>query len=268
MFEVLSRRFRRGVKARSEDGGALTVADVHGESPVDGELEGSAASLDGTEGEWDDESSDESSKTAWDLPDLFVVDGGRGQLGVALTAARDLGITDMPIIGLAKEKESPTGEKLVDRVYLPGQKNAIALRLGSPELQILALARDEAHRFSNRGREKLGKARRLRSSLDDVPGIGPKTRKALLSAFPNLEEIRRATDEALLEVTGVTRRHVKALRELWADPDGEIVEAGAEAIGDSMDSEGKPAVAEGEPGVADRVAEDAAEGRRPAPDEG
>jgi excinuclease ABC subunit C len=235
MFEVLSRRFRRGVKAKSEESSALAVSDLHtdaapseSEDELDIDLEADAAPFDVEGEETADESGEGAEGTAWDLPDLFVVDGGRGQLGVALTAAQDLGITDMPIIGLAKEKESPTGEKLVDRVYLPGQKNAIALRLGSPELQILALARDEAHRFSNRGREKLGKARRLRSTLDDVPGIGPKTRKALLSAFPNLLGIRQATDEALLRVPGVTRRQVRALRDLWADPDGEVAEAGAD----------------------------------------
>ena len=200
MFEVLSRRFRRGAQAKSEEDG--TPADA----------------------------------TAWDLPDLFVVDGGRGQLGVALTAAADLGITDFPIVGLAKEKESPTGEKLVDRVYLPGQKNAIALRPGSPELYFLALIRDEAHRFSNRGREKLGTKRRLHSTLDDVPGIGPVTRKALLKAFGSLDAIRDATDEQLLAVTGVNRRQVAALRAQWEDPDGEAVEGD---LGNGPDGEGQ-----------------------------
>jgi excinuclease ABC subunit C len=186
IFEVLSRRFLRGVKAKGSE----------------------------------NESSD---ATKWDLPDLFVVDGGRGQLAVALTAAADLGITDLPIVGLAKEKESPTGVKLVDRVYLPGQKNPIALRGGSPELHFMALVRDEAHRFSNRGREKLGRARRLKSTLDDVPGIGPVTRKALLIAFGSVDAIRNASDEALLAVPGVSRRQVKAIREHWENPDGESV---------------------------------------------
>jgi excinuclease ABC subunit C len=194
IFEVLSRRFLRGVKAKSQEN----------ESGED------AQTL-----------ADEAEK--WQLPDLFVVDGGRGQLAVALTAASDLGITDLSIIGLAKEKESPTGEKLVDRVYLPGQKNPIALRTGSPEHHFLCLARDEAHRFSNRGRMKLGKARTFKSTLDDVPGIGPKTRKALLMAFGSVDAIRTASDEALLAVSGVNRRQVQALRDHWVDPDGESV---------------------------------------------
>jgi len=149
---------------------------------------------------------------AWDLPDLFVVDGGRGQLAVALTAAGDLGLHELRLCGLAKERESVTGEALVDRVYLPGQKNPIGLRPNSPELYLLAVARDEAHRFANRGRQKVGKKRRFASRLDDVPGIGPKTRTALLTTLGTIDGIRRATDEEVLAVKGVNRKHLEALR--------------------------------------------------------
>src|SRR6185436_16558249 len=129
MFEVLSRRFARGRGA--------------------------------AEGSEDD---------GWELPDLLVVDGGRGQLAVALAAAHDLGLHALPIVALAKEKErasrSPTGENalgdtMVDRVYLPGQKNPIPLKTHSASMFFLARARDEAHRFSNKARERLGKARRM-----------------------------------------------------------------------------------------------------------
>jgi excinuclease ABC subunit C len=174
MFEVLSRRFARGREA-----------------------------LDAPAGEDAD---------AWSLPDLFVVDGGRGQLAVALTAAHDLGLHQLCIVGLAKERESVTGDELVDRVYLPGQKNAIALRPNSPELYLLAFARDEAHRFSNKGRKAQGKRRRFASRLDDVPGIGPKTRTALLKALGTIDGIRSAADDAVLAVKGVTRRHLDTLR--------------------------------------------------------
>ncbi len=150
---------------------------------------------------------------AWELPDLLVVDGGRGQLAVALTAASDLGLHDLPIVGLAKERESPLGEKLVDRVYLPGQKNPIPLRPNSPELFILARARDEAHRFANRGRKKVGKRRRIASELDRVRGIGEKTRKALLRELGSVAAIRAASDEQILAVQGVTQRQLRALRE-------------------------------------------------------
>jgi excinuclease ABC subunit C len=186
MYEVLARRFRRGLVAR-------------------GEAEASAdASQDAAEGE--------AERPEWDLPDLFVVDGGRGQLAVALAASRDLGLHDLPIVALAKEKENVMGETLVDRVYLPGQKNPIALRSHSASLFFLARLRDEAHRFSNRGREKLGTSRRMRSTLDDVKGLGPATKTALLRALGSLAAVRAATDEALLAVPGVNRRHVSALR--------------------------------------------------------
>lgn len=184
IYEVLSRRFRRGrdAKERTEAG-----------------AEGEGARAGGTE-------------PVWDLPDLFVVDGGRGQLAVALAAAHDLGLHDLCIVGLAKERESPLGERLVDRVYLPGQKNPIPLRPNTPELFLLARVRDEAHRFSNRGRKVVGKRRSFASELDAIPGIGPKTRSALLRRFGSLDAIDAATDEELLATPNVTRRHVTALR--------------------------------------------------------
>jgi excinuclease ABC subunit C len=153
---------------------------------------------------------------AWALPDLLVVDGGRGQLAVALTAAHDLGLHDLPVCGLAKERETVTGERMVDRVYLPGQKNPISLKPNTPELFLLALARDEAHRFANRSRARAGKQRRFTSGLDQVPGIGPKTRQLLMRHIGGLEQVRGASDDALLAIRGVDRRHVKALRSYFA----------------------------------------------------
>jgi excinuclease ABC subunit C len=158
----------------------------------------------------------------WELPDLLVVDGGRGQLNVALSAARDLGLHGLPIVGLAKERESPTsGEKTVDRVYLPGQKNGIPLRSTSSALFFLARARDEAHRFANHTRKKLGKARRLRSEIEDIRGLGPDAKKALLRELGSMAAVRRASDEQILAVTGITRRHLSALRKVIPAPEKE-----------------------------------------------
>jgi excinuclease ABC subunit C len=239
MYQVLSRRFRRGkvaAESASEGTGAAT----------EGQAEATGTDADDT----------------WSLPDLFVVDGGRGQLAVALAAAHDLGLHDLCIVGLAKERESPLGEKLVDRVYLPGQKNPIPLRPNSPELFLLARARDEAHRFSNRGRKKVGKRRRFESTLDSVKGIGPKSRTALLQAFGSVDAIRDASDEALLGVAGVTKRQVAALRKFFADQlaaeedsedealEGEAREGeGADAPGpDPEDSASGPASVSEQPG--------------------
>jgi len=203
MFEVLGRRFRRGRDAAQRDAAhAPTVeSGAASETPVTADTVEALEASDSAE---------------WQLPDLFVVDGGRGQLGVALAAAHDLGLHDLPICGLAKEKENVLGDKLVDRVYLPGQKNPIPLRPNSPELFLLARARDEAHRFSNRGRKKVGKKRRLGSELDQVPGIGPKTRVALLKTLGSLSAVRSASDEVILAVPGVSKKHLSALRQWFA----------------------------------------------------
>ncbi|KYG09985.1 excinuclease ABC subunit C [Sorangium cellulosum] len=168
----------------------------------------------------------------WDLPDLLVVDGGRGQLQVALSAARDLGLHGLPIVGLAKERETQSGEKLVDRVYLPGQKNGIPLRSTSSALFFLARARDEAHRFANHARKRLGKARRLRSEIEDIPGLGSAVRTALLRELGSLEGVRRATDAQILAVTGVTKRHLSALRKVIPSPETSPSAAPAEGGGD------------------------------------
>jgi excinuclease ABC subunit C len=215
IYEVLSRRFRRGIVAVEPTADGELLLD---ESPTaDGEL--ALDEIPTADGELALTEPQSSAATDWSLPDLFVVDGGRGQLAVALAAASDLGLVDLAIVGLAKEKESPTGEKLVDRVYLPGQKNPIPLRPNSPELFFLSLARDEAHRFANRGRERLGHRRRLRSSLDEVAGIGPKTRKALLVAFGSIQGVRDASDEALRAVKGISARQLAALREHLGPPE-------------------------------------------------
>jgi excinuclease ABC subunit C len=134
---------------------------------------------------------------------------------VALAAAHDLGLHDLCLAGLAKERETVTGEKLVDRIYLPGQKNPIALRPNSPELFLLAMARDEAHRFANRARSRAGKKRRLSSELTEIEGIGTKTAKALLTRFGSVTRVRQASDEELLEVPGISRRQVAALRDYF-----------------------------------------------------
>ncbi|MBX3262729.1 MAG: excinuclease ABC subunit UvrC [Labilithrix sp.] len=204
MYEVLARRFRRGLKRQearelslSSRAPAAAAGEPGGAPPED---EGDAS---------------EGADVDWDLPDLFVVDGGRGQLAVALAAARDLGLHDLPIVALAKEKENVAGDTLVDRVYLPGQKNPIPLKSHSASMFFLARARDEAHRFSNRARERLGKKKRMRSALDDVAGIGPKTKQSLLLHLGSLKAIKAADDAQILAVPGVTARHLKALRRVY-----------------------------------------------------
>jgi excinuclease ABC subunit C len=214
MYEVLARRFRRGLKRQEENVAAPAnkvasqVVDADGGPDSDG----------GPDQVLQDAADGDRERAEWDLPDLFVVDGGKGQLAVALAAARDLGLHELPIVALAKEKENILGETMVDRVYLPGQKNPIPLKSHSASMFFLARVRDEAHRFSNRARERLGKKKRFKSALDSVAGLGPTTRKALLRTLGSLKAIQAASDEALLAVPGVTSRHVKALRKVYPPP--------------------------------------------------
>lgn len=147
---------------------------------------------------------------AWELPDLLVVDGGRGQLRMALEALRDLGMDGLPLVGLAKEKENVRGDKLVDRIYLPEQKNPIAIH-STPALQMLALARDEAHRSSNRIREQKGTQRRLQSELDSIPGVGAGTRTKLLRTLGSVDAVLRASEAELL-AAGANRRQVASIQ--------------------------------------------------------
>jgi excinuclease ABC subunit C len=135
-------------------------------------------------------------ETAWALlPDLLIVDGGKGQLGTAVDVLRAFGLEkEVPLAGLAKQEEE---------LFVPGQIQSIRLPRRSEALYLVQRVRDEAHRFANEGhrqqRSKVGVA----SILDSVPGIGPKRRKMLLSHFGSLDDLRRATLEEIASVPGI-----------------------------------------------------------------
>jgi excinuclease ABC subunit C len=215
MYEVLARRFRRAIKAgelpETTPVPPPVSAPAPAPAPAPATVADSARGFGGGSGSGAG-SGRHVDDSAWEAPDLFVVDGGRGQLAVALAAAHDLGLHDLAVVALAKERENVLGETLTDRVYLPGQKNPIPLKSGTTSLFLLARLRDEAHRFSNRARLRLGKKRRMRSPLDDVKGLGDKAKKALLSHVGNLAAIRAADDATLLAVPGIAPRHLRALR--------------------------------------------------------
>lgn len=147
----------------------------------------------------------------WQLPDLLVVDGGKGQLAMAERALHEIGVTGVSLAALAKEKADPRRDEVVDRVYLPGRKNAIELREGGSAMQILAYARDEAHRSANALRVKQGQKRTLHSDLDSIAGVGAKTRARLLKQLGSLKGVRAAT-EAELIAAGASRSQAKAIR--------------------------------------------------------
>jgi excinuclease ABC subunit C len=149
-------------------------------------------------------------EAGWDLPDLLVVDGGRGQLGIAQAVIDELGLQGLPIAALAKEKQNPMGHEVVDRIYVPGRKNPIELRSASHGLVLLAQARDEAHRVSNALRVRLGRGQRLRTRLDDIKGVGKKTRTALLRKLGSLDAISAASEDELI-AAGATSKQARAI---------------------------------------------------------
>lgn len=134
------------------------------------------------------------------LPDLLLVDGGKGQLGVARTVATELGLAAGPpaLAGLAKDRQ---GEG--ERVFLPGRKNPLKLAAHSPVLLFLMRLRDEAHRFGITHHRKLRGKKQLRSGLDDIPGVGPARKQALLKSLGSLARIEAATPEQLAAVPGI-----------------------------------------------------------------
>ncbi len=144
-----------------------------------------------------------------DLPDLLMVDGGKGQLSVAVEVFRELNITEVDVIGLAKMRteRDPFAEEVAhsaERVFLPGRKNPIVLRPNSTALFLLQRVRDEAHRFAITYHRQLRAKERLSSPLDSVPGVGPVRRKVLLRHFGSIKRIHAATVEELLQVPGMT----------------------------------------------------------------
>ncbi|MEM7435109.1 MAG: excinuclease ABC subunit UvrC [Myxococcota bacterium] len=166
----------------------------------------------------------------WTLPDLLVVDGGKGQLGVLERAREDVGVPGLELASVAKARVTASGQEEGDRVFRPGQKNAIAVR-GSSALSILLLARDEAHRASNEFRKKVGKKRRLRSELDEVRGVGPKTRGKLLRNLGSLRDVLSATEDELVNA-GATRKQAQAIKSSLgqAPPNGDTQSAEDAAI--------------------------------------
>lgn len=167
----------------------------------------------------------------WELPDLLVVDGGKGQLGVAVRAREDIGVQDLELASVAKPRITASGEEEGDRVFRPGQKNAIPVRANSA-LSLLLLARDETHRASNTLRKKVGRRRRLRSELDGVPGVGPKTRGKLLRSLGSLREVLEATEARLVEA-GATKRQAEAIKKALGDHTPEPVDSDAETAEDA-----------------------------------
>jgi excinuclease ABC subunit C len=131
------------------------------------------------------------------IPDLIVVDGGKGQLSAAVDAARALGFTTLPLASLAKREEE---------VFLPGETEGLKLSRRSPSLKLLQRARDEAHRFAVSFSRKRRAQRTITSELLGIPGIGPNRRRALLERFGSLAGVKTATPSEIAALPGFSTR--------------------------------------------------------------
>jgi excinuclease ABC subunit C len=156
------------------------------------------------------------------LPDLLVIDGGIGQLAAAREVLARVELPDLPVIGLAKERVARDAtarevRRQPERVFLPGRKNPVVLRTNSTALFLLQRARDEAHRFANAYHRRLRDRARLRSPLDDVPGVGPRRRRQLLRHFGSLRRLRAATLEELVTVPGISTDVAARIKETLAE---------------------------------------------------
>lgn len=130
--------------------------------------------------------------TAWEAPDLFVIDGGKGQLSIATEVFTEKNIT-IPVIGLAKR---------IEEIFLPGTNEPILLDHTHPSLQLLQRLRDEAHRFAITFHRSLRSKAAVKSALDDIPGIGPKTKKLLKQKIGSITEIKNTPLETLAALVG------------------------------------------------------------------
>ncbi len=141
------------------------------------------------------------------LPDLVIVDGGKGQLGVAVTELQRLGLHDLPIIGLAKEHEE---------VYRPGESHPVIIPHERGALKLLQRIRDEAHRWANGYHQLLLGRRVAESLLDDCPGISKTRKAALLKAFGSVTRLRKATEEQIAAVPGISKTLARQVLEFLA----------------------------------------------------
>lgn len=193
-----------------------------------------------------------------EVPDLWVIDGGKGQLNVACAVLAEFKLQDqIDVVSIAKQhvlgdRRARDVTKSEERVFLPNRKDPIVLPRNSTALFMLVRIRDEAHRFAITYNRELRRRARLRSALDDIEGIGPVRRRALLSHFGSLKKIREATVEEIAgakgmnrELAATVRRHLDAMASLFENEDREAGEQAAGAGHDPGQEVSDPAPSEG-----------------------
>ncbi|TMD60129.1 MAG: excinuclease ABC subunit UvrC, partial [Chloroflexi bacterium] len=199
--EVLRRRFRSVAKHTTTvsadvdvDAGGLSNMQFTGSSEEHERHDHSAS--DGTP-------TDAQLQHDWALPDLIIIDGGKGQLSAAMEVLQELQI-DIPTVGLAKENEE---------IFIPGSPDPIILPRSSQGLYMVQRIRDEAHRFGITYHRKLRSDRTFKSVLDEIPGIGPKRKQALLKHFGSVRAMGAASVEDLAALDGMTRDAAEKVKE-------------------------------------------------------
>ena len=146
-----------------------------------------------------------SQKDSWAIiPDLILIDGGKGQLNAAVNAIRELEVHSVPVASIAKENED---------VFIPGRSEPLDIPKDSPALHTLQRARDEAHRFAVSYHQKLRRKKGIASLLDDIPGIGPKRKRALIIKFRSVKGIKEASLEELSQTKSMTLALAKKVKE-------------------------------------------------------
>ena len=150
------------------------------------------------------EAPDTADNDNWDLPDLVVVDGGKGQLGAAVEVMRELGVYDIPTVGLAKRHEE---------LLAPDEEAPIVLPRGSEALYLVQRVRDEAHRFAITYHRQVRRKAATASVLDSIPGVGPKRKRALLRKFGSLKAVREAGVDEIASTAGYTRSLAEKVKE-------------------------------------------------------
>ncbi len=160
------------------------------------------------------------------LPDLLMVDGGKAQVGVASAALRDAGLA-ADLLGLAKERDTEgpaprvrrSGGLKAERIFLPGRKDPVLLPAGSRALLQLQRIRDESHRFAIEFQRSLRQRSGMTSILEELPGIGPGKRRALLRALGSLRAVREASADVLASVPGISARDAAMLHAFFHPPE-------------------------------------------------
>ncbi len=190
--EVLRRRFRAAATQSTQ------VIDTHDEN-LEEEFTPPGAPAE-----------TESREHSWAMPDLIIIDGGKGQLSAAMEVLQTLHL-DIPTIGVAKEDHTQSSSQ--EEIYIPGSSDPIILPRSSQGLYLVQRIRDEAHRFSITYHRKLRSDRTFKSVLDEIPGIGPKRKKALMKQFGSVKAMSAASVDDLAALDGMTREAATKVKE-------------------------------------------------------